>query len=91
MKKRQLAILISSAVVLLLLVAMVGVGRPIPKTEIGYTTFLEQVKAGEVEEVTITDGDTVNFTKKDDSAAYVTTNPRTFTFKEELQIGRAHV
>ncbi|GHU75511.1 ATP-dependent zinc metalloprotease FtsH [Clostridia bacterium] len=49
-----------------------------------YLSFMGNVDSGNVSAVTLTDGEKIMFTLRDDTAAYRTDNPRTEHFKETL-------
>lgn len=51
---------------------------------INYNQFLKQVEDGQVEQVTLGEGDTITFKVANEDTLYQTENPRTLDFKENL-------
>lgn len=71
------------ALMLCALGVMLWQGQRIPTEKIDYPTFLERVKAGEVAEVTITDGAALT-AKQPDGTEFTFDNPRIETLKHAL-------
>jgi len=78
-----LGVVLILAVVVAIAVAAHFRGRPSPEF-MEYAAFIEAVEAGQVENVVISDGAEIGFTLLDDSATFLTNNPRRDDFKEFL-------
>ncbi|MCL2377563.1 MAG: AAA family ATPase [Defluviitaleaceae bacterium] len=65
-------------------------GRPSPEF-VEYAAFVEAVNDGLVEGVVLSSGAEISFTFADDSATYITNNPRRDDFKEFLLLGGVSV
>lgn len=61
------------------------------KKEVPYTVFLQQLKHHEIQEVTLSTAATLSYKLNEDDTSYVTDNPRTEDFKEQLLLEGVHV
>lgn len=80
---------ISILVLSLLTIVWIGSGKPIK--EVSYVQFLDLLHKGQISEVSINNGATIQFKEKETDEKYKTDNPRKEDFKELLLMNHVKV